>query len=335
MPLIYCGIDEAGYGPTLGPLCVALSIFRVDGWNEGEPAPDLWSMLSRAVCRKTNDKRRRLAVDDSKKLKLANSSVNRHPCYHLERGVLSFLTCRSVASALPVSDLAMLEALGVPMPAENWYAGDAHPAPVGCSADQLAIDANVLRTALSEAGISLLRLGCQALSESVFNELVEAAGTKAAATELAWTTYLSEVWQVFCGEQAVDPVSVRVVCDRQGGRAQYGGILTRIFPDSDVLTIGETATVSKYDVICRLRPTFRMSVIFKTEAESAHMPVALASMTAKLVRETMMARFNRYWCGRIPELKPTAGYALDASRWLSDVREVLSPQERRSLIRRA
>lgn len=335
MPLIYCGIDEAGYGPTLGPLCVALSVFRVDGWTEGDPAPDLWTMLGRAVCRKTNDKLRRLAVDDSKKLKLANSSVKRHPCYHLERGVLSFLASAVESRPLPASDLALMEVLGVPMPGEAWYAGEGLPAPVGCTADQLAIDANVLRTALAETGISPVRMGCQALSESVFNELVDAAGTKAAATESAWTLYLSEIWQTFCGEQAQEPVSVRVVCDRQGGRAQYGGILNRVFLDSDVVTIGETATVSKYDVICRQRPDRKMSVIFKTEAESAHLPVALASMTAKLVRETMMARFNRYWCGRIPELKPTAGYALDASRWLSDVRELVSPQERRILIRRA
>jgi hypothetical protein len=58
-------------------------------------------------------------------------------------------------------------------------------------------------------------------------------------------------------------------------------------------------------------------------------------MMAKLVRELMMARFNRYWCGFIPELKPTAGYNQDARRWLRDAAGVLTNEHRRVLIRRA
>ena len=56
---------------------------------------------------------------------------------------------------------------------------------------------------------------------------------------------------------------------------------------------------------------------FETKEHLAAMAVALASMTAKLVRELAMHRFNRHWCGRVPELKPTAGYRQDASRWAS------------------
>ena len=74
-------------------------------------------------------------------------------------------------------------------------------------------------------------------------------------------------------------------------------------------------------------------VQFMPEAESAHLPVALASMVAKYVRELSMARFNRYWCGRVPELKPTAGYSTDARRWLDEMREVLEPAERAAMVR--
>jgi hypothetical protein len=63
-------------------------------------------------------------------------------------------------------------------------------------------------------------------------------------------------------------------------------------------------------------------VIFEVEAEARHFPVALASMTAKLVRELAMMRFNRYWSGRMAELKPTAGYRNDAHRWLDDARRM-------------
>jgi hypothetical protein len=66
-----------------------------------------------------------------------------------------------------------------------------------------------------------------------------------------------------------------------------------------------------------------MRVIFEVEAEERHFPVALASMTAKLVRELAMLRFNRYWSGRMAELKPTAGYRNDAWRFLDDIAAVI------------
>jgi hypothetical protein len=58
-------------------------------------------------------------------------------------------------------------------------------------------------------------------------------------------------------------------------------------------------------------------------------------MTAKLVRELAMARFNRYWCARMPDLKPTAGYTLDARRWLDDANGALREIERDTMIRMA
>ena len=59
------------------------------------------------------------------------------------------------------------------------------------------------------------------------------------------------------------------------------------------------------------------------EAERQHLPVALASMTAKYVRELFMLRFNRFFSRAVPELRPTAGYVTDARRFLSDVQPVI------------
>jgi hypothetical protein len=53
-----------------------------------------------------------------------------------------------------------------------------------------------------------------------------------------------------------------------------------------------------------------------------------------------MKRFNEWYCAtfrdeRGTELKPTAGYALDARRWLDDVGETLTAADRAELVRRA
>ena len=49
--------------------------------------------------------------------------------------------------------------------------------------------------------------------------------------------------------------------------------------------------------------------------------LALASIVSKTVRERWMDRFNAHWIARIPDLRPTAGYPLDARRF----RQVIEP----------
>jgi hypothetical protein len=49
------------------------------------------------------------------------------------------------------------------------------------------------------------------------------------------------------------------------------------------------------------------------------LPTALASMTAKYLRELSMRAFNEFWCSRIPNLRPTAGYPKDAHRFRSAI----------------
>jgi hypothetical protein len=338
MPLIYAGIDEAGYGPLLGPLCVGLSVFRVEEWEAESAAPDLWKLLNSGVCRKPGDRRRRIAVDDSKALKLPNDSPTAHPLTHLERGVLSFLgVADGAAGGCPAHDEALFLALKAAVPSEPWYV---HPTPLPCpattTAEAVGISINMLRTALERAGVGVLSLKCRVFGESVYNELVQAGGSKAAATEAALVDHLWMVWDNWA--HAVEAGNaVRVVCDRQGGREQYGELLQRAFPGATVEETHRTWQQSRYELtgVGTDGEARHMHVLFLVESERAHLPVALASMAAKLTRESMMARFNRYWCARMPELKPTAGYRGDAWRWLEDARGIIADDERAVMIRRS
>ena len=60
------------------------------------------------------------------------------------------------------------------------------------------------------------------------------------------------------------------------------------------------------------------------DADANHMPVALASMVSKYVRELLMARFQSWFGQRAPQVKPTAGYARDAQRFWREIRPMLA-----------
>lgn len=317
--LLYCGIDEAGYGPMLGPMCVSAALFEVDHWNEGQGPPNLWDRLQRAVCRSPKGAGSRIPIADSKKLKLPNNSA-RDPLIHLERGVLSF---HEAWLGSVQSDAILFKLLRARLGDEPWYSGAPVPLPRSGTREQIRIDANMLSREGTAAGVRLLALWCLALPEGPFNELIRKHGSKAATTTLAMRTLISRVLRDF------DKPHVRIVCDRQGGRVRYGAALSNIAGRDRVEILEESNRVSRYELSRGVR------VLLVPEAEQAHLPVALASMTAKLVRELAMARFNRYWCSQLPGLRATAGYTQDARRWLEDAHPVIDERVRATLVRLA
>ena len=57
---------------------------------------------------------------------------------------------------------------------------------------------------------------------------------------------------------------------------------------------------------------------FQAKGES-HLPTALASMASKYLRELAMQAFNGFWSEHVPDLRPTAGYPVDALRFKADI----------------
>ena len=89
-----------------------------------------------------------------------------------------------------------------------------------------------------------------------------------------------------------------------------------MFPEHLVLVRQENAELGVYHVQHAGR---RIEFRFQPKGER-HLPTALASMTAKYLRELAMRPFNAFWQQHVPDLKPTAGYPTDALRFYDDIR---------------
>ncbi|GJQ30361.1 MAG: hypothetical protein HBSAPP03_22450 [Phycisphaerae bacterium] len=342
MRTVLAGIDEAGWGPTLGPFCVGQAVLSLPGVGEG-PAPDLWDVLADGVCREpgragATDRRGRVPIADSKALKLSNSVKSVHPLVHLERGVLAFERLRR--GELPASDDGLLEALGVEQSRPAWYSGEAQRLPLSMTAGEANLSAARVEATATRAGVRVEDIRVDVTWEPGFNEAVRERGNKADAALAALCRHLRRLWAQWAGthDDAGMPQRLGIACDRLGGRVAYADVLALMLPDATIETLEEAPARSRYMLTRAGESPRRAGIVFLSEGESAHLPVALASMAAKYVREVLMARFNRHWGAAYRdlaggELKPTAGYALDARRWLEDMKDVLTPAQRRALVR--
>jgi hypothetical protein len=310
-----------------------MSAWRVESWSAGDPAPDLWEMLGGVVAREVRGAGDRVVIADSKELKRPNSSARVHPLTHLERGVLAVL---GVLGERPADDGELARLLGSAWPDEPWYEAGTTSLPLAWDAGLCGIAASRLAGACERAGVRPLALACEIVGESRFNALVRAGGSKGASTLAGLRRHAGRVVEL-AGAYPDD--DVRLVCDRLGGRERYADVVAELLgvPVDDVGVVEENAERSRYRVLlgggAGGGSGRGIGVVFQCESERAHLPVALASMAAKLCRELAMARFNRYWGGRLADVKPTAGYWQDAKRWLKAAGDRVTASERKRLVR--
>ncbi|MAB82747.1 MAG: hypothetical protein CMJ24_04830 [Phycisphaerae bacterium] len=315
--LIYAGIDEAGYGPMLGPLCIGCSILTVEQHDASTGAPDLWSRLDHAVCRGRKDRGGRLAIDDSKKLKGAKGG-RRHPLHHLERGVLAFLGSTMDGSDWleSLDDSEVLSRLGATVPEHDWYRSMT-TLPLGEDRGLLGIASVRLKRAMAGAGVGCHSLSCELIDADAFNHEVDRTGNKANVNFEAVLRRVQELRTRFTGHD------LHVVIDRQGGRTRYREDLQHAWPDDMIQVLDESPKLCRYRLRREGRDDDACSITFAQGGEDRHLPIALASMTAKYCRELLMLRMNRYFTEACPGLDPTAGYVQDARRYLQDIESVI------------
>jgi hypothetical protein len=310
------GIDEAGYGPNFGPLCVGATAWRVGpaaaNYQSRQPLPvDLYARLADIVSCKPDGER--IAIADSKQLYKPASHSKHSGLRHLERGVLTALTALGRSATCWQSLFTS--------PTLPWYTDYNCPLPIDASTEEVVRLANRFSRACASANVQLVDMRTRLVFPSEFNRLTEKYGSKGAALSHVSIELLKSILTA----DGNPPLATHhsITCDKHGGRNRYAALLQHHFPNESVETVEESRPSSRYHWGPPESPT---EICFRTQGES-ELPVALASMTAKYHRELAMRAFNAYWASLIPELKPTAGYPQDAKRFRAEIVSVQSKLE--------
>ena len=288
------GIDEAGYGPNLGPLVQAAAVVR------SADDVDLGAALKPCVRRADEAEDGRALIDDSKLIHVGTRGLER-----LERAVIGGLVgpqmlgpwLERIACGTSREDLA----------AEPWYrADDSCPVAVEAAATDSAVPER-FRACCRRHGVEWITERVVITPASRFNALLAGLDSKAAVLGRGLSTLLADGDRARPGSEPLE-----FVIDKQGGRAFYAPMIQTAFPDGWVTPLEESADRSVYR-IDRLRRPVRLT--FTPRADGSSIVVAAASMIAKYLREVLMRQFNQFWQDRVPNLEPTAGYPNDSKRF--------------------
>ncbi|MCA9068255.1 MAG: hypothetical protein KDA84_04995 [Planctomycetaceae bacterium] len=293
-------MDEAGYGPNLGPLVVTVTVWEVPG---SPHEFDFWNELAPTVV-STNNRtptQNALIVGDSKEVYSSTRGIN-----DLEASVLTILESLAPTSSC-FQDLHRTLSGGVVELAESepWYK---EPLSLPLSAKRNVELIKEWQNICTVKNIKLRAIASDLVLIERFNRTVAAYDSKGLALSRISLGLLRQIWDP--DEQE----DVLVVADKHGGRNRYDELLAEVLDEQFIFRQEEGTKRSRYRV-------GNTGLCFQTKAES-HFPVAVASMVSKYLRELAMECFNRYWQTYLPDLKPTKGYPVDARRFRNDIAEV-------------
>jgi len=292
------GMDEAGYGPNLGPLVITTTAWEIPDNPQG---CDLFGILASAVTRDASDGHRKLHIGDSKQVYSSSKGLA-----SLERPVLALLQAAGVQTTTFHELWNSLAATRIPADQQQpWFADRDIVLPVATTNDSIRPLAEQFRDCLEQVAVGPVRIGCEVILTERFNRLVREAGSKGLVLSRSSLSLLRHYWN----PNAVG--STLIVCDKHGGRNRYDPLIADLLDGQMILRVRESREVSIYRV-------GNSEIRFQMRAE-AHFPVAVASMVSKYLREVSMLLFNQFWISHLPDLKPTKGYPTDARRFRSQI----------------
>jgi ribonuclease HII len=298
------GTDEAGYGPSLGPLVIAATAWHVP---ERCTFDDLYPRLAKVIAAELDDTcsagGRRLALVDSKVAYKSTGTLEL-----LERGVLSALRLAGCAPAnWREAWLTLYPKLAAQFELLPWHSDFELALPLAADLDDVECVSRSVAGGLRSQRVRLAAIRGRPVFPDEFNDRVDDAGSKGAVLSDLTMQLVADLVEMLPDEPIV------VLCDKHGGRNYYAALVQQQFPSSLVQIVCEGRDLSVYRV-----EGGRVEFHFRPRAESS-LPAALASMVAKYFRELAMYAFNEFWRTHIPDLRRTAGYTQDARRFKRDI----------------
>lgn len=308
------GVDEAGYGPSMGPLTIGATAWRVPTSFDANAMTRL--MEPEFLPKPLKPDSSHVPIGDSKKIhrdKLAVEGLllgTRFLCFAADRSVNSEW-CSKIA------EFAMLDWQRIAK--IPWYA----PQP---SLHSLHLDQAIpnqpeyFATALgklNEHSVSLVGLRMRVIDEIEFNRQVDCMGNKSTLLSESSLGLIRELVTTF----SHDAEPIEVYCDKHGGRNRYQSLLTFMFDQEWFGIEFESRDCSCYTSLWR---GHAMRVQFKVGGDSIF-PCAAASIIAKWTREELMNRLNGFWRAQVTGgVASTAGYYVDAIRFAKEIEKTAS-----------
>lgn len=263
---------------------------------DGDEPTDLYDALSDTI-RPSGDDDGRLLIGDSKHVYRSKGGIE-----PLEFVVLTAMAMRGECPATWRALWRDLAPHVVPcMDHVPWYAKFDATLPIGKHGESFQERALGWRERGERQGVRLHGIAADALFAQQFNDELDQRDNK---SDILGQHTLRLVRRV-CDQ--LPRASTWIQCDKLGGRNRYAGLLQSVFDADwvDVLAEGRDVSIYRWGLTeCR----------FTAKGERM-LPTALASMTAKYLRETAMMAFNAFWHNHVLGLRPTAGYSTDAHRF--------------------
>jgi ribonuclease HII len=273
---------------------------------------DLWQTFTRSVGQTRKHLGGRLLIADSKKAYNREEGIG-----PLERTVLAVLQSLKKEPAHLTELLTSLCPECLPRLLEYpWYQKMTQRLTGGPADGKIA--AQVFADDLQTHGAKLVHLRSCCLDVAYFNTMVQRVKNKAQVLFITVTQLIQNLLNEFSDD------TIHIQVDRQGGRAHYRDHLLRSFAGVELRIVEEGPESSIYELRAGGR-LVRLS--FEVKADDLYLPVSLASMVSKYLRELLMDCMNEYFVGMSASLKPTAGYWQDGQRFVEELRRHLPQVE--------
>jgi hypothetical protein len=300
--MLIIGTDEAGFGPTLGPLVIVAT-----AWNapSGSFPKDDFRRMSAGL---PWDGEPPIALIDSKQLHQRQVA---QPLRRLELAIEWLLP-----EPRPIDSMgALLESLGGTFvePIGRYRGASALPGelyPLTLTGEERRWIRRAKEHWKDAGGPTCVSVATQLVEPHAFNEGCSVHGNKASLLSVTTLGLVRTLHADLPGH-----AECLVISDRHGGRQRYGGLLQQRWPGYVMQVEHESPVVSRY----RLRSNHGEVAWQFLVGGEASPPVAAASIIAKYIRERWMLVFNEQWRQYLPTLRPTAGYPVDARRFLSEI----------------